>query len=164
MKGNLFEQNVDFFAHGVNCRGAMGAGIAKAFRSLYPQMYSEYNYICTVDGSLHPGGYHIWEDPEGGPYVMNLASQRELGPDARGEWFQLALAGASYEAAYTYRNGGKSRIAMPLIGCGIGGMTYYDFATALATVNLVFDDHVDYTVVYTDDNEHLIPESLRVSQ
>lgn len=30
------------FAHGCNCQGSMGAGIAKTFRSRYAEIYEEY--------------------------------------------------------------------------------------------------------------------------
>ena len=30
----------------VNCKGVMGAGLAKTFKLKFPEMYSQYNYLC----------------------------------------------------------------------------------------------------------------------
>ena len=42
IKGNLLNQKEGIILHQVNCRGVMGAGIAKQIRSLYPQHYIDY--------------------------------------------------------------------------------------------------------------------------
>ena len=42
IKGNLLNQKEGILLHQVNCRGVMGAGIAKQIRSLYPQHYIDY--------------------------------------------------------------------------------------------------------------------------
>ena len=41
IKGNLLNQQ-GVILHQVNCKGVMGAGIAKQIRSLYPQHYVDY--------------------------------------------------------------------------------------------------------------------------
>jgi O-acetyl-ADP-ribose deacetylase (regulator of RNase III) len=45
VRGDLFDNahHVQAFAHGCNCQGSMGAGIAKTFRSRYPEMYDWIN-------------------------------------------------------------------------------------------------------------------------
>ena len=42
------------FAHGCNCQGSMGAGIAKTFKERYPEMYDTYRESCKSEprGSL----------------------------------------------------------------------------------------------------------------
>ena len=42
IKGNILNQKKGIILHQVNCKGVMGAGIAKQIRSLYPQHYIDY--------------------------------------------------------------------------------------------------------------------------
>lgn len=54
VSGDLFadEHCVQAFAHGCNCQGSMGAGIAKTFRARYPEMYEEYRRRCKAEPRL----------------------------------------------------------------------------------------------------------------
>ncbi|MCE9385120.1 macro domain-containing protein, partial [Bacteroides fragilis] len=46
-KGDIFRiDGVSSYAHGCNCAGAMGKGIAVQFKSKYPDMYLEYKQLC----------------------------------------------------------------------------------------------------------------------
>jgi O-acetyl-ADP-ribose deacetylase (regulator of RNase III) len=47
--GDLFvnRHQAEALAHGCNCQGAMGAGIAVGFRERYPRMYEEYLLITA---------------------------------------------------------------------------------------------------------------------
>jgi len=58
VSGDLFtnRHNAQAFAHGCNCRGATGAGIAKGFRERYPDMYEEYLLkVLRADFEFTPG-------------------------------------------------------------------------------------------------------------
>jgi hypothetical protein len=59
-------------AHGCNCAGATGAGIAVGFRERYPEMYEEYRRRCKVSPrEFHPGDVFPWKDADQ-PWVLNL--------------------------------------------------------------------------------------------
>ena len=52
--GDLFDNShgVRAFAHGCNCQGSMGAGVAKTFRVRYPEMYEEFSKeIAKMDSN-----------------------------------------------------------------------------------------------------------------
>ena len=55
--GDLFANvhDVQAFAHGCNCQGSMGAGIAVTFRTRYPEMYEQYRALCKAT----PRGFNI---------------------------------------------------------------------------------------------------------
>jgi O-acetyl-ADP-ribose deacetylase (regulator of RNase III) len=62
-------------AHGCNCQGSMGAGIATGFRDRYPEMYTEYRRLCKAQPrQFNPGDAWLWK-AEGQPWVFNLATQ-----------------------------------------------------------------------------------------
>lgn len=119
--GDLFANahNAQAFAHGVNCTGVMGAGIAKEFRQRYPRMYRLYHLHC-VTPSLNPGDCWVWREKDQSATIFNLVTQRRTGPHARYDWLEQALDQMLVKATDI----GVASIAMPAIGCGIGGLEW----------------------------------------
>lgn len=113
--GDLFSLNVDAIGHGVNCRGVMGSGIAVQFRERYPAMYLSYKQLCE-QSNLNLGQVFVWE--HGGKIIYNIASQYEPGPNANLEALKIAIQWVDFDA--TRRN--LATVALPQIGCGIGGL------------------------------------------
>ena len=125
-EGDLFACDASALAHGVNCRGVMGAGIAVQFRQRHPRMFESYRRRC-LRGEMLPGEILPWREP-GGLVVFNLATQDRPGPDAK-PWMITAAVGRMITEAY--HDFKITRVAMPLIGCGIGGLTPDDLITCL---------------------------------
>ena len=48
VSGNLLEIEEGIICHQVNCQGVMGAGVAKAIASRYPQVLSAYRELCDT--------------------------------------------------------------------------------------------------------------------
>lgn len=134
-EGDLFGAGIPALAHGVNCRGSMGAGIAAQFRGRYPKMYESYRRRCAR-GAIRPGEVFPWQTATG--VIYNLATQEMPGPDAQ-PWMIAAAVGQMIAGAH--HDFGITEIAMPMIGCGIGGLTENDLRRCLvpyadAPVNL----------------------------
>lgn len=57
-KGNLLDVTSGVIAHGVNCQGVMGSGVAKAIREKYPIVYEEYRKDVNswIEGFSSTGG------------------------------------------------------------------------------------------------------------
>jgi hypothetical protein len=75
VSGDLFVNRfgAQALAHGCNCHGAMGAGIAVGFRERYPATFLEYRRRCTATPhEFNPGDCFLWRD-EARPWVFNLA-------------------------------------------------------------------------------------------
>lgn len=117
-EGDLFASDAPALAHGVNCKGVMGAGIARLFRDRHPKMFESYRRRC-LRGEMKPGEIMAWREP-GCPVVFNLATQQDPGADAQPWMIAAAVGRMITEAYYDF---GLTRVAMPLIGCGIGGLT-----------------------------------------
>lgn len=117
--GDLFTTEATALAHGVNTAGLMGAGIAVKFKHAYPLMYKVYRHACKT-GVLVPGEVLAWT--EGSHTVYNIASQDKPGKHARLEWFESGLRDTLEMAARE----GTDVLAMPRIGCGIGGLDWVD--------------------------------------
>lgn len=115
MTGDLFTSTAPAIGHGVNLKGKMGAGIAVLFKNRFPKMYESYVYACDTFALL-PGIVLIYDAES--PIVYNIASQDLPGANARMEWLEAGLRSTLQDA----QTRGLDRVALPLIGCGIGGL------------------------------------------
>lgn len=124
-QGDLLASGLPALAHGCNCRGVMGAGIAAQFRAKFPGMYAEYRQLCKA-GQLHPGATMRWQEP--GVTIWNLMTQLDPGRGASTDAIRIAL-----DHMVTQAQGlGITEIGLPWIGCGIGGLTRDDVRPILA--------------------------------
>ena len=123
VEGDLFDNahGVQAFAHGCNCQGTMGAGIALGFRDRYPAMYEEYRRRCKVKPRLfNPGDVLLWKADDR-PWVFNLATQEDT-------WRSRATYETVERTLTTMRQLADDEvvttIAIPRIGAGYGGLAW----------------------------------------
>lgn len=134
--GNMFDTTLDAVGHGANTFGLMGAGVAAQVRSRFPGGYSRYRQACR-DGDLTPGGAQVLPPEEtGGRWLVNIASQDRPGRHARMHWIETGLR----VALTTLADSGVRGLAIPEIGCGIGGLALKDL---LPVLQKVADAHPD---------------------
>lgn len=105
------------FGHGCNTMGVMGAGVAKLVRTRYPKTFKDYARRCADSPGMAPGEVH-WFD-EGGHSIANLMTQRFTGACAQLPYIRTALTSALRAASQR----GFRELAIPWIGCGIGGLS-----------------------------------------
>lgn len=117
IKGNLFDANVNALAHGCNCQGVMGAGIALEFKRQWPTMYKYYREICQSE-PIEPG--HMFVYIEGELVIFNLMTQLRPHSTASLTGIQSGLIRMREYA----NKKGIGKIAMPKIGCGLGGLRW----------------------------------------
>lgn len=113
-KGNIFKlAGVYAYAHGCNCVGAMGKGIAVCFKERYPDMYREYRRRCKAK-EFTPGSVYLYEKE--GIYVFNLATERHWCLGAELPFIEQALT----QMIVLAKQHCITRIALPRIGAGLG--------------------------------------------
>lgn len=126
VKGDLFARpELDALAHGCNCAGAMGKGIAVEFRSRFPTMYAEYKRRCA-DGRFRPGDVFAWRAD--GLTVYNLGTQRTWRTRAELDAIERAVRGMVELAEKSE----ISKIGLPRIGAGLGGLPWAQVRALLA--------------------------------
>lgn len=106
------------FAHGVNCAGVMGAGIAAQLKRYYPDMFGEYRAAC-LRGDLKLGDVQVWKNKNGFA-ILNLGTQSRPGAPAE----LLALHIALSSTRYLLDESRIASLAMPRIGCGLGKLEW----------------------------------------
>jgi len=147
--GNLFNTDAKIIGHGVNVDGLMGAGIAVQFRIRYPKNYQNYKQDC-LNKLLVPGSMNgMIED---GKAVFNFASQDRPGAHAQYKW----LFGSLYDGlTFMSKNQGfvstyGDTIAIPEIGCGIGGLQWSKAEKVVRLVEELFDYKYEFEVWHYD--------------
>ena len=119
--GDLFSSDCPTLGHGVNTVGVMEGGIAVEFRRRWPDLYEAYAVACNT-GQLKPGQVFVYEAAD--RLILNMATQDGVGRGAaRIEWVRAC---AEYVAGL-----GLSRLAIPRIGCGLGGLQWEDVRPVL---------------------------------
>lgn len=143
-KGNLFDAKMEHrvLAHGVNCAGAMGKGIAVEFKKRFTGMYEDYRLFCK-EGRMVPGMAWLYEDVELVPYydsknriqerevvstwIYNLAIKSHWRLPATCNAVEASLANMVESLQEQNLERAKlglefTEVSMPWIGCGLGGL------------------------------------------
>jgi len=122
-KTDALEFDAPAFAHGVNIMGLMGGGIAHQVAVKYPMVESAYRDACKTRKLRIGGCFPVTTSRAGKPYLIyNLATQVEPGPHASLTSVDISVGRMVQDAL----DRGIDHIAMPRIGCGIGGLRWQD--------------------------------------
>jgi O-acetyl-ADP-ribose deacetylase (regulator of RNase III) len=123
VSGDIFvnRYNAQALAHGCNCKGAMGAGVAKGFRQNYPDMYEEYRRRCKAQPrQFNPGDSLLWKTDDK-LSIFNLGTQEDY-------WHHRATYDAIEKSLETMKHQAEEEsihsIAIPCIGAGYGGLSW----------------------------------------
>lgn len=124
----FFSDEFDLRVVPVNCVGVMGAGLAKEAARRFPGLGVAYREACT-EGRLEPGGLL---ELSGWPGVVLAATKDHFSKPSRGSW---VLECAERLASLLAADGSPApcrRVAVPALGCGLGGLPWPVYGPALA--------------------------------
>jgi O-acetyl-ADP-ribose deacetylase (regulator of RNase III) len=141
VKGNILEADAEALVNTVNCVGFMGRGIAAQFKRAYPRNFVAYEAACKRD-EMQPGRMLVFETGElANPrYVINFPTKRHWRGKSRMEDIDAGLAALVTEV----KRLGLRSIAVPPLGCGLGGL---DWADVRPRINRAFAEVPDVHVV-----------------
>ena len=124
---DIFQSDCLVLINPVNTVGVMGAGLAKAFKLRYPVMNEEYISTCK-SGYLHVGSVHMYQDRNKEQYICNFPSKEDWrNPSTLAIVEASAVALAQWCEKFTQTNPDTPiTIAMPDVGCGLGGLKWED--------------------------------------
>ncbi len=120
-QGDLLGVNDGIIFHGVNARGVMGAGVAKAIRQRYPSVWQDY-HAAFCAGRLRLG-HVVWTKITASPKlaVASAVTQADYGRTPGRCYVDYdAIAQSAATVATLARRHGLS-ISYPMLGAGLGG-------------------------------------------
>ena len=114
---NLFDLDANIYVNPVNCVGVMGAGLAKAFKDRYPHNFNIY-YLTCQNKLLKPGGVLVTYCC--GKTILNVATKGDWRKPSQIEWIEKGLKNIRKHLLTC----DKMVLAIPLLGCGLGGLNF----------------------------------------
>ena len=120
-RGNLLEAPVEALVNAVNCVGAMGKGIALQFKQAFPANFRAYEAACSAN-AVFPGRMLVHDrgmliQPR---YIINFPTKRHWREKSRIDDVETGLVALVEEV----RGRGIRSIAIPALGCGLGGLAW----------------------------------------
>ncbi len=122
-RGNIVRADAEALVNTVNCVGVMGRGIALQFRKVFPENYKAYKVVCDRKG-LQPGMMFVHDrgDFTRPRFIINFPTKRHWKGKSSIEDIEAGLAALVAEV----RDRDIRSIAVPPLGCGLGGLDWGD--------------------------------------
>jgi O-acetyl-ADP-ribose deacetylase (regulator of RNase III) len=156
MRGNIVTMHTEAVVNTVNCEGYMGKGIALQFKKAYPDNYEAYKKACNVS-TVQPGRMFVFETgtlvkPK---YIINFPTKRHWRGSSRLDDIAAGLKALAREV----RERGITSIAVPPLGCGLGGL---DWKTVRPMIEKAFQELPDVQVYLFEPGETPDPKTMPV--
>lgn len=120
-QGNIVTMDTEALVNTVNCVGFMGKGIALQFKKAYPENFEAYHKVCNAR-EVKPGKMFVFEtgsfiNPK---YIINFPTKRHWREKSRLKDIEAGMKALVKEI----RQRGIKSIAIPPLGCGLGGLDW----------------------------------------
>ena len=117
-RGDIFAQPAEAIVNPVNCVGVMGRGLALQFKRRHPDAFLAHRHACA-QGRVRPGRVFVFDTGCDGPrWIVHFPTKRH--------WRDRSVIGdieaGLRDLAATIARQGIRSIAIPPIGCGLGGL------------------------------------------
>lgn len=114
---DLFTSPARTLVNTVNTVGVMGKGIAKDFKTIYPEMFARYQELCEK-GQFKIGQLWLYRTPH--KWVLNFPTKEHWRSPSRPEYIKAGLE----KFAATYHVYGITDVSFPMLGCGNGELDW----------------------------------------
>ncbi|MDR0966385.1 MAG: macro domain-containing protein [Myxococcales bacterium] len=122
-QGDILNADAEAIVNTVNCVGFMGRGIAAQFKRAYPANFKAYEAACKRR-EVVPGKMFIFETGQltNPRFIVNFPTKRHWRGKSRFDDIASGLAALVVEV----KARGIKSIAIPPLGCGLGGLAWKD--------------------------------------
>lgn len=152
--GDILQANAEALVNTVNCVGVMGRGIALQFRKAFPENFKVYKAACSRN-EVRPGRMLTVETGflSGPRYIVNFPTKRHWKGKSRIEDIDAGLVSLIREV----RERAIKSIAIPPLGCGLGGLDWRDVRPRILRA---FEALPDVEVVLYEPSGPPVPEAM----
>lgn len=119
---DIFLSGADALVNPVNCVGVSGAGLAKKFKEFFPENFSAYTKACS-ENEVRPGQPYVFSYSAFILYIINFPTKRHFRDKSKVEDIS---SGLDWLKDYLENNKDIRSIAIPALGCGLGGLSWQD--------------------------------------
>jgi O-acetyl-ADP-ribose deacetylase (regulator of RNase III) len=121
--GNLLEADVEAIVNTVNTVGVMGKGIALQFKRAFPDNFRAYARACRL-GEIRLGKMFVQDNVSlhGPRFIINFPTKSHWKGPSKLEDIRAGLR----SLVETIKEYGIKSIAVPPLGCGLGGLNWSD--------------------------------------
>lgn len=119
--GDLLAAEVDAIVNTVNTAGVMGKGLALQIKERFPEVFTAYARACK-QGTVTVGQMHVVPRATPPRFVINFPTKQHWRNPSKLEYVESGLA-ALVRCVRDYE---IRSIAIPPLGCGLGGLDWAD--------------------------------------
>lgn len=148
---DIFKSNAHTLVNPINCVGVMGKGLALEFKRRFPDMFQDYQRRCFAK-EVVPGKPYLYRraDP---PWIINFPTKDHWLSPSKVEYIEHGL---DY-LAQRYREWGIESLAVPALGCGLGGLSWRSIGPLLYQRLQRFEIPVLLYAPFRTPKEELLP-------
>jgi O-acetyl-ADP-ribose deacetylase (regulator of RNase III) len=139
LQGDITLDSADIIVNTVNCVGVAGKGVALAFKQRWPQIMMDYTDACHTK-RLKPGKCLLFPHPDAPTtrFWAAMATKDDWRKPSQYEWIESGLT----ELARLAHSVNAKTIAIPMAGCGNGGLDWNRVRPMVLTILSEFDLHI----------------------
>jgi O-acetyl-ADP-ribose deacetylase (regulator of RNase III) len=119
--GDLVTAEVEALVNPVNTAGVMGKGLALQVKNAFPDVFAEYARACE-QGRLAVGRMHVVHRSSPPRFVINFPTKQHWRQRSKLEYIESGLV----DLVTQVRELRIASIAIPPLGCGLGGLSWRD--------------------------------------
>lgn len=142
---NIFDSDCAAIVNTINCVGNMGGGLAKQFRLRYPSMNLAYQQACAR-GRIKTGKMWNWYEGSEVRWLVNFPTKDDWRNPSELSYVRDGLR----DLALVIDDLKLHSIAIPPLGCGLGGLKWTD------VLPLIYEELKDVTAhieIYPPDGK-----------
>ncbi len=119
--GDLLDVTEGLIAHQVNCRGVMGAGVARVIAKRYPEVEADYRAFCRAFDPVELlGRVQVLQATEY-LWVVNVFGQLDTGRGLQTDYSAVSASLVALSERY-FGGGPHPALNVPyMMGCGLAG-------------------------------------------
>ena len=139
-QGDIFKSSCEVIANPINCVGVMGGGLALAFKKKFPEHFETYKKMCQ-NGEIKVGELYVVDGDEKHKVLLFPTKIHWKNPSL----MEYVESGLEY-LVKNYDKMGIKSIAIPALGCGLGGLKWEDVKEKIISILSEIDDKVEIEI------------------